>query len=322
MLLFHVKLPRSVSACSMTNSAGPHSTLSSTPMRGARAFSEKYPMATRLALVLFWFLGLLTAYISFRAATVSGVLGQDAHAYWFAAQGELVYSRVPGQKDAYLYSPVFLSVIRPLAMLPWPLFLAVWIGLETAVLVWLVRPLRARWAIPIFLLCLQELVVGNIYAFLAGAAVIGMRSPALWSLPILTKVATGVGLLWFAVRGEWRRLLHGTGAVALIVAISYALEPAQWQAWIHFLLNNREGTPDNTISFILRCSLAVVLVVVGARKNWPWLIAPAMVLASPVLVGLIPLTLLAAIPRLSIPREPDRGRADSLAESRLRVLGP
>jgi hypothetical protein len=94
-------------------------------------------------------------------------------------------------------------------------------------------------------------------------------------------------------------LLQGVGGLSLIVIVLYALDPTQWQAWLRFLFDHRDGTPDSRTSFLLRCLLAVLLVVIGARKQWPWLIAPAMVLASPVLVGLIPLTMLAAIPRLT-----------------------
>ncbi|WP_346925931.1 glycosyltransferase family 87 protein [uncultured Arthrobacter sp.] len=261
-------------------------------------FAKQFPLATRAAVVLTWALGLLSIYVSIRGIAL-GSLGQDSHAYWLAAQGEQVYGRAPGRQDAYLYSPIFLAVVRPLALLPWPPFLALWIFLEAAVLLWLVKPLRTRWAVPIFLLCVPEIVVGNIYILLAGAAVIGLRRPAAWAFPILTKVTVGVGLLWFAVRGDWRRLLQGLAGVALVVAVSYALEPGLWNEWIRFLIENKDGTPDSRSSFMLRCVMAVLLVVVGARKQWPWLVPPAMVLASPVLVGLIPLTMLAAIPRLA-----------------------
>jgi hypothetical protein len=237
--------------------------------------------------------------LSLKAAVLNEAMGQDAHAYWLAAQGELAYDRAPGEKDAYLYSPAFIMVLRPLAMLPWQVFLAMWICFEAAVLCWLLKPLRLRWSVPTFMLCLPELVVGNIYILLAAAAVLGMQKPAIWSFPILTKLTPGVGLLWFAARGEWRLLGRGAAGLGLIVLVFYALDPAGWHAWLQFLVENRDGTPDSRTSFLLRCLLAVSLVVIGARKQWPLLLAPAMVLASPVLVGTIPLTLLAAVPRLT-----------------------
>lgn len=262
-------------------------------------FAFKYPQFMRLAVILIWLLGLFFAFLTLRATIFGNAVGQDTHAYWLAAQGQLEYGRAPGQKDAYLYSPVFIAIIRPMAMLPWPPFLALWVCLEAAVLVWLLKPLRLRWSIPVFLLCLPELVVGNIYILLAAAAVVGLQKPAVWCFPILTKVTAGVGLLWFAARGEWRRLLYGVGGLALIVFISYALDPTGWQAWLQFLFEHREGTPDSRTSFFLRCLLAIALVVIGARKQWPLFIAPAMILASPVLVGTIPWTILASVPRLS-----------------------
>lgn len=294
----------------MGKDSGTQAVTIGTPTKEPFNFAQKFPLATRGAVVLTWALGLLSIYVSIRGI-VFGSLGQDSHAYWLAAQGDLAYSRAPGRPDAYLYSPAFLTVIRPFALLPWEGFLTLWMCLEAAVLFWLVKPLRARWAVPIYLLCLPEIVVGNIYILLAGAAVVGLRKPAAWAFPILTKVTLGVGLLWFAVRGDWRRLLHGLGALALIVVASYLLDPGQWNDWLQFLVDHRDGTPDSRTSFLLRCALAVLLVVIGARKQWPWLVPPAMVLASPVLVGLIALTMLAAIPRLVIPRLLNPSAADS-----------
>lgn len=283
----------------MGKSSGALATSTGTSSNGWSDFAFKYPSFMKLAVVLIWLLGLFFAFLSLRAAAFGNAVGQDTHAYWLAAQGDLVYGRAPGQRDAYLYSPAFLAIIRPLAVIPWPAFLLMWVCLEAAVLLWLLKPLQLRWSIPTFLLCLPELVVGNIYILLAAAAVLGLKKPVVWSFPILTKVTAGVGLLWFAARGEWRRLLQGAGGTALIVVASYALDPAGWQAWLQFLIEHREGTPDSRTSFLLRCLLAIALVVIGARKQWPLLIAPAMILASPVLVGTIPWTILAAVPRLS-----------------------
>lgn len=264
------------------------------------AFATKYPLATRTALISLWLLGLLVVFQTIRLTISNDIFGQDAHAYWLASQGELTYDRRPGQRDAYLYSPAFLALISPIAILPWPAFLALWISLEAALLVWLLKPLPAKWFIPVFLICSEELTVGNIYIVLGCAAVIGMQKPLAWSFPILTKVTTGVGLLWFAARGDWGRLLQGSGGLLVILTMFYISNPADWHAWFEFLLEHKEATPDSQAMFYLRCLLAVALVVLGARKKWPWLVAPAMVLASPVLVGVIPYAMLAAIPRLAL----------------------
>jgi hypothetical protein len=271
----------------------------------------------RTALISAWVLAAAAVY-TVGKILIFGGLGQDTHAYWLAAQGELTYNRPPITLDAYLYSPVFLTAIRPLALLPYPGFLALWIVLLAAVLIWLVRPLRARWAIPIALCCVPEILLGNIYVLLAAATVLGVRRPEAWAFPILTKVTTGVGLLWFAARGDWRGFLRGAGAVVLIVGISYLFEPGHWHAWVQFLLENRDRTADSSLSFVLRCALAVALVVIGARRNLPWLLAPAVLLASPVLAAIIPATVLVAIPRLiqpgalpSMPPVPVGSRSES-----------
>ncbi|MEX5304117.1 glycosyltransferase family 87 protein [Kocuria sp. CPCC 205258] len=271
------------------------------PVPAGKAFAENFPLFMKAALSGLWFMSALVIVQIVRSVMAEPrVFGQDSHAYWLAAQAELVYSRPAGTLDAYLYSPVFLTLIKPLTWLPWPVFLAAWTVLLLAIVVWLVRPLPWEWAVPLAVCCLPEVLVNNIFLLLALAAVVGMRWPALWAFPILTKVTMGVGLLWFAARGEWWSLIKGIGVTALIVAVAYAVDPLSWQAWVHFLLSNRDGTKDGLALFALRCLGAVVLVVVGARLNWPWLVAPAMLLASPVLVSIVPAALLAAIPRLAM----------------------
>jgi hypothetical protein len=256
---------------------------------------------TLWTLPLLWCLGGLLAFAAVGASvTVDNTFGSDAHAYWLAAGRELTYNRAPGDADAYLYSPVFLAAIRPLAGLDWPMFLAVWIGIETAVLVWLLKPLRLRWSVPVFLCCLPELAVGNINVLLAGAAVLGMRAPALWAVPLLTKVTPGVGLLWFAFRGDWRRFFLGAGWTAGIVVLACFLDPSGWSAWGAFLAGERDGTEDGSYGFILRCLLAVAILGVGARRGQAWVIAPAMVLSSPILLNFPALALLTSIPRLCL----------------------
>lgn len=261
-------------------------------------FAKKSPVLARTALILIWLLSLIAVFVSVRHLVTGNEAGQDSHAYWLAAQGELSYGAAPGQKDAYLYSPAFAAAIKPLALLPWPLFCAAWMCIQSVVVIWLLKPLHARWAIPAALLCIPELLVGNIYILLAATAVLGLTKPAAWSFSILTKITTGVGLLWFAATGDWKRLLQGAGATLCIVFISYAADPSAWGEWLHFLLENAEGTPDSTTSFVARCLVAVGLVILGAWKRWAFLLAPAMVLASPVLVSIVPWTILAAIPRL------------------------
>lgn len=266
-------------------------------------FAKKYPLFARVAPLLVGLEGAFVAFLGISRPIQANQLGSDAHAYWLAGQGNPIYDKAPGQMDAYLYSPAFTAIVQPFAMLPWPLFLTLWICIQSAVLVWLLKPLKAKWSIPIFLLCVPELVNGNIYILLAASAVMGLRKPALWAFPILTKITVGVGLLWFIVRGEWRHAFQGVGILAAIVGLSYIMAPDQWHAWLDFLFDHSDGTRDGSISFLVRSVLAVALIVIGARKQWPWVVAPAMVLASPAL-ALTTLTMLTAIPRLATRVDP------------------
>jgi hypothetical protein len=271
------------------------------PVPAGKIFADAFPLFTKMSMVSLWFMSVLVVVQIFRSFMADPrVYGQDSHAYWLAAQGELVYSRPAGTLDAYLYSPVFLTLIKPLTWLPWSAFLAAWTVILLVIAVWLVKPLSWKWAVPLFVCCLPEVLVNNIFLVLALAAVVGMRHPGAWAFPILTKVTMGVGLLWFAARGEWGRMLQGLGVTVLIVTVAYVLDPSSWHAWADFLLSNRDGTKDGLTLFTLRCVGAVALVVVGARLNWSWLVAPAMLLASPVLVSVVPAALLAAIPRLTM----------------------
>jgi hypothetical protein len=280
------------------------------PLSPGSNFAHKYPLFMSVALVVIWMMAVLVVgKIAVSVIEEPRLYGQDSHAYWLAAQGELAYSRPAGTLDAYLYSPAFLLLIMPLTWLPWPVFLAVWTALLLMIAIWLVKPLRWRWAVPLFIFCLPEILVSNIYLLLSVAAVLGVRHSVAWVFPVLTKVTMGVGLLWFILRGDWRRFLQGISATGVIVGVCYALDPAAWHAWVQFLVAHRDGTKDGLLMFAIRCLLAVILVTIGARRNWPWLIAPAMLLASPILVSIITGALLVAIPRMVMAAERSRSSA-------------
>jgi hypothetical protein len=265
---------------------------------GLDKFTGRFPLFTKVALVLTWLIGPYFATHGIYFAVLNRNPGIDAHAYWLAGRGPVDYSRAAGEIDAFLYSPAFATAVRPLAALDWPFFFAAWVVLQGSLLAWLLRPLPFRWSIPLFLLCVPELVNANIFILLAASAVMGMRYPLFWAFPLLTKITSGVGLFWFAARQEWMKLIQVLTCAAAVIAGSYILTPNEWQSWLHFLVSHSGGTQDGTVSFVLRCLVAAIVVMWGARKNYAWVIAPAMVLASPVF-ALPTLTLLTAIPRLS-----------------------
>lgn len=248
---------------------------------------------------LLW-LAAITLYLGPRGPQGMWV-GVDSYAYWNAfAQGLYNYEGGPGR---FLYSPVFAQVLRPLALLPWPVFAWLWSGLVALVFWWLLRPVPLVWRVPAFVfLCLEEVIIGNVRALLALALVVALRHPAAWAFPLLTKVAAGVGLLWHPVRGEWRRLATACLATMGFAGVSWLTAPRYWDAWVEFLASGDVVPHDGFALAVSRIVLAVVVVAAAARLTRPEWLAPATALASPILY-FADLSLLAAMPRLRQQRD-------------------
>ena len=259
------------------------------------------------------------------------ITGQDARCYWvpgFDAPYALSEWTAP---IAYVYSPAFLQLLAPLKVLAWEPFLAVW----TVILLLAVRFLSGPRLFALALLVsVPELIGGNIHLLIAVAIVVGFRYPAAWSLVLLTKITPGVGLLWFAVRREWRSLAIALGATAAIVAVSLVISPRSWLEWFG-VVDSSVGKTSGTwaalpVPLWFRLPIAVAVVTWGARTNRRWAVPVAAMLALPALwYG--GLTILLAIIPLRDPRRsafwsrpapaarragqgesPDRGRTDRL----------
>ena len=255
------------------------------------------------------FLLLSIAFVGFRLFSIEPWDDSvDAYAYWATGQGDLYSGAVSGKIGAYLYSPAFAQAVWPLTHVSWPVFAALWTALNCAVLWWLV----GRLALPslLFLPIPFEIISGNVHLLIAAVIVAGFRYPALWVLPILTKVTPGVGLLWFLVRREWRKLAVALGVTTVATAASFALAPDAWRQWIDLLLRD-VGTPLVTlgwflpVSVLIRLPIAAAIVAWGALTDRPWAVPIAVTLALPIvwLNGLAILT--AVVPlarwRLGVP---------------------
>ena len=235
------------------------------------------------------------------AALISGVQAYqgtavDAFAYW-SHRPPVTYDALPGTDGAFLYSPAFAQAISPLTLLPWQVFLAIWLALLLVTMAWLTGPLLL---LPAVVLLGIEIQYGNIHLFMAAAIVLGFRQSWTWALPLLTKITPGVGLLWFARRREWHRLAIALGATLTLALISFALDPAGWVGWID-LLGRSLGAPtqsfSNLVPLWLRLPLAALIVWGGAGRDAKWCVPLAATIALPViwpgslalLLGIIPL---------------------------------
>ena len=228
--------------------------------------------------------------------------GQDARCYWQAAQ---VASQPYLHSDwndpiAYVYSPAFLQLVSPLTALPWQAFMAVWTAILVACVRFLTGP-RLLAAGLLFPFTAMEVAGGNVSLILAVAIVLGFRWPAAWSIVLLTKITPGFGLVWFAVRREWRPLAIALCATAIVVAVSFVLVPDQWRTWVDVVVRNagKGGTWASVpIPLWVRLPIAMAVVVWGARTDRRWTVPVASMLALPALwYGGISM-LLAVIPLL------------------------
>lgn len=204
----------------------------------------------------------------------------DAYAYWWGAHlPPDLYARGWNTPTVnFVYSPAAAQSLAPLAVLPYGAFYALVVAAETAALVWLTGPLLALVGIAFVQPVQDEILTGNIHLLLAAAVVGGFRYPALWSTVLLTKVVPGVGLVWFAVRREWRALAIALGVTAVIAAVSFLLAPHLWGEWIARLAASSGIAP---VPLGPRLVIGAALVAYGATRDWYWTVPFAAALAMP-----------------------------------------
>jgi hypothetical protein len=239
--------------------------------------------------------------------------GQDARCYWQATLADPYLHSDWNDPIAYVYSPAFLQLVTPLTALPWQAFMAGWTALLILAVRFLTGP-RLLAAGVLFPFAAMEVAGGNVSLLLAAAIVIGFRWPAAWSIVLLTKITPGIGLLWFAVRREWRSLAIALAATAAIVLVSFVLLPNQWRDWVDVVIRNAAAGKTGTwasvpIPLWIRLPFAIALVVWGARTDRRWTVPVAAMLALPALwYGGLSM-LLAVIPLLESgqPREGSSG---------------
>lgn len=205
--------------------------------------------------------------------------GYDAYAYWDVDLGD-IYGRSLGQLTAFgafRYSPPIAFAFAPFHLLSWPQFLAVWTVVLIATLAVLLG--RRTLAVCAFVGVPMSIYQGNIDILIAAAIVIAGRWPAAWAFPILTKATPALGLLWYAVRREWRPLGIAIGVTTLIALPTLILVPDAWGLYLRSMVDNAAASEAGWLAPRLLASTA--LVVLAARTDRPWLLAVAIALAQP-----------------------------------------
>jgi hypothetical protein len=145
----------------------------------------------------------------------------------------------------------------------------------------------------------SEINAANIQIPLALAVVAGFRYPAAWAFVILTKISPGVGLLWFAIRREWRSLAVALLVTAAIAAASFLIWPGQWFAYLSLLTSHpAPSVAPYYLPLWTRLPFAIAFIVFAALTNRRWAVVVGATLALPVywitssamLVGVLPYT--------------------------------
>lgn len=210
----------------------------------------------------------------------------DAWAYYRAGADHL-YDQPLGSIGAFLYSPAFYQVLEPLRGLPFPTFNAIFRAAELVALVVLAGPILPLTSVVLGTPLDLEIIGSNVQLLMAAAIAAGFRWPAAWAFVLLTKITPGVGLVWFAVRREWRHLAIALGATAVVMAVSVAMAPNLWRDWAQLLLTpGRAYDPRSVVTFLppllVRLPVAALLVAWGARREYRWTVYVAAFLALPV----------------------------------------
>ena len=243
----------------------------------------------------------------------------DSHAYWVVDVADPYRDARLGAVDAFLYSPAAAQLVAPFTHLPFEAFRLLLGGVSLGALT--LAGASYTLLVPgVF----EDLVRGNIHLLLAAAIIAGFRWPGLWSAMLLTKVTPAVGLLWFAVRREWRALAQVAVVTAVVVAASVLLGGVRlWEEWIRLLATSAESPRTYTYlgiappALILRMPMAVAVVAWGALTNRRWTVPVAAFLALPV-IWPSGFALLAAVPPLAIA---DARRARSELEAHEAAAG-
>ena len=198
----------------------------------------------------------------------------DAIMYWRGFLDE-PYWLGAGQ---YVYPPPMTQLIEPFRWIGWPVFIVGWTTLIWASLGYVAgrfAPLVLLAAViqnPSTVAGAEAAFIGNVTLPMAAAIVAGMKHPALWAVPLLTKITPGVGVIWFAFRGEWRRFGIAVGATVAIAIGSFVLLPSSWSQFAALAVDNANLRTNGGMVIVgpplwTRLVAAVLLIAWGARSN-------------------------------------------------------
>jgi hypothetical protein len=260
----------------------------------------------------------------------------DAYQYWLNVRGTPLYiTALSDGPHGFLYAPPIAQVMWPLVQLPWEAFYSIWLAILTVSLFWMARPWLSLLLFPMvfittgfFLLLVPRhaLSSGNLALLMSLAVVAGFRWPSAYAFLLLTKITPAIGLLWFAVRREWRNLAIALGTTLAISAVSFAIAPNLWADWLTDVRNNstypEPGFAYHVLPLLPRLVIAAAMTVIAARYNARWVIPIAAFIALPYIWDTSLIMLVAVVPLVRNDRWTQPGEHPRLLEARRPVVPP
>lgn len=247
----------------------------------------------------------------------------DEHAYWLAARrlidGAPLYDPAATivTPFAYLYPPPLAQLMVPIAaVVPSWLFSAGWTAAMGLALWWLAgRDVLRGLALIAFPPVAVEFWFRNVHLFLAVLVVLGLRRWEGWyAVGAAIKISPGLGIVYDAAGGRWRRATIAAGVGVAMLLVSVALSPSAWGAYLGFVtsIDPLQQSSFVAVPFPVRALAGLVVAVVAARLDRRWgdpLLVVAVTLALPSL-WFTGLSLLIAVVPL-VARSDERRQAPS-----------
>jgi hypothetical protein len=160
-------------------------------------------------------------------------------------------------------------VMRVVALVPWPMFLACFMLANALAFWWLSAPLPWRWRVPVLAACWPALLLGNINPLLCVCLVLALTGSGAWSVvpSALTKITPAfMPVVWWLVHREWRRVTEAGLLTLIMIAATYAQDPGLWSEWLGFLLHHADDSPLRLVRLVVAAGLAVWAV--RTRRLW------------------------------------------------------
>lgn len=219
----------------------------------------------------------------------------DDLAYWIAghrlATGQPIYAppEIAFEPFAFHYPPAVAQVLAPITVvLPALAFAAIYRGLMLLALWDLAgRTMLKMLALIAFIPVAVALRIENVELFMAVGIVVGLRRwPWLFSIGALVKVSPGLGIVYLALQRRWRDVAVSVILGAAIVAVSFALAPELWRAWLDAITGRADIVGNSlvpvpySVRAITGFALAVVAGLLGRRPG-ELLLVVAITIANP-----------------------------------------